>query len=828
MTLSEPVVRPSAPESRDLVDWQVRPTAGPVPEELLGAFPIPAVVPGTVHTDLMARGLIEDPYEDSNELAIGWIGSTGWVYTTEVAPFGDEAERVDLVLDGVDTVAEIRMTGATLGHTSNQFRSYRFDVTGRTRETATLEVEFTAPVPYADAMSLELGYRPQVNKHPYNTMRKMASNFGWDWGPDLSTCGLWRGARLHAWSTARLAAVHPLATLEGADGHVRLRIEVERTTPGEGETLGLEVRLAGSLSVLELGPGMTRGEWDLVVPDVEVWQPVGRGVQALHDLEVELTDGSGTRLDRWRGEVGFRTVELDTTADEVGHRFTLRVNGEDVFVRGANWIPDDAFPHRVGPERYRRRLEQAAAANINLLRVWGGGLFETEEFYEICDELGILVWQDFPFACAAYAEEEPMWSEVEAEARENIPRLAAHVSLVLWNGSNENLVGFADWGWPARLEGRTWGLRYYTDLLPRLVAELDGSRPYIPSSPWSVDDSLHPNDVDNGSTHLWRVWNDLDYTHLRDYRTRFAAEYGWQAPATWSALKESISDDPLTPESPGMWNHQKALGGNDKLTDGLVPHLRLPDSMEDWHWAMQLNQALALEVGITHLRSLAPLCAGSVVWQLNDMWPVTSWAIIDGYGREKPAYYALRHAYAERLVSVQPRGDGLVVAISNDSPEPWEEKLVLTRRAFDGSVISSSVEEIRVEARGTALVPIGAEVAAAAEPTAEFIVAEYGAERGTWFFEELRDLDLAEEDLSTTVSRTGDGYNISVTAHNLVLHLTLLADKVDPDAQVEDTLETLLPGETTVVHVRTQHEVDGAELTAPQVLRTANQLVVVR
>ncbi|CAN5246971.1 hypothetical protein BH11ACT1_BH11ACT1_10370 [soil metagenome] len=248
--------------------------------------------------------------------------------------------------------------------------------------------------------------------------------------------------------------------------------------------------------------------------------------------EVDAGAG-GVPLDEWHRRIGFRTVEIDTEPDEIGAPFTFRINGRPIFAKGANWIPDDHLLTRITRDRLARRVDQALDANLNLLRVWGGGIYETDDFYDVCDEKGVLVWQDFPLACSAYPEEEPLWSELEAEAHQNVARLTPHPSLVLWNGGNENLWGFMDWGWQEDLAGATWGYRYYTELFPALVADLDPTRPYVEGSPCSPGeqlDAVHPNDPDHGTHHQWEVWNRIDYTAYRDEIPRFCSEFGFQAP----------------------------------------------------------------------------------------------------------------------------------------------------------------------------------------------------------------------------------------------------------------------------------------------------------
>ncbi len=822
--------------TRDLRDgWSVRATRGPVPEHLATAVlqGVPATVPGSVHTDLLAAGLIPDPYLDSNEHVLAWIGACDWEYRTTFAWSAEDHDRHELVLDGVDTVATVTVNGVEVGRTANMHRSYRFDIAAALREGDNeLVVAFTSPITYANQQALNLGIRPQAgNAHPFYAMRKMACSFGWDWGIATATSGLWKPARLESWSTARLAAVRTEALLpggahEGARGVVRVSVDVERA----GDVpLTLTVAAGDGTTTVDIPTGATSATAEVELASVELWWPRTHGAQPLTDVSVTLT-ADGTVVDAAHRRVGFRTITLDMSPDEHGTSFTFVVNGEPVWVKGANWIPDDAFPHRVTRERYAARVRQAADMNMNLLRIWGGGLYETEDFYDACDEQGLLVWQDFPFACAAYPEEEPLRSEVEAEARENVARLAHRASLALWNGSNENIWGFHDWAWQPRLAGASWGLGYYTELLPAIVAELSPGTGYTPSSPWSGTLDLHPNDTSHGSMHSWEAWNRQPMTAYLEDVPRFMAEYGWQAPPTWATLTRSIHDEPMTPESPGMVTHQKAADGNNKLWYGLLPHFELPQDMDAWHWAMQLNQARALRTGIGHLRSHAPVCMGSVVWQINDCWPVTSWAAVDGVGRPKPLAYELAHQHADRYVTVQPREDGLVVAVHDDSPEPWSGDLVLQRISYDGDVLASATVPVEVEARGVVVVPVPADVATPDDAAVELVTATLGDVRGVRFLAEPRDSRLASEPgltVDATVAEGPDGFvtTVTITPDTVVHDLALLVDKLHPDARVDDMLVTLLPGETATFRVTSPVAVDAAALTDRSVLKHAGQLV---
>jgi beta-mannosidase len=807
-------------------NWTVTAAGGEVPDRIVGVVLL-ATVPGCIHLDLLAADVIPDPYIDENESAVAWVGRVDWRYETTIEWDGAGAQ-VDLVALGLDTVATIELNGQVIGHTENMHRSYRLPVRDAllVGDNA-IAVTFAAGLTAAECASAMLGPRPHVNAHPFNAIRKMASNFGWDWGPDLVTAGIWRPLYLETWADARIAAVRPLVAVDGTDGVLHAHVEIERAA-GFDDPITLDVDVAGARVRAPVAAGETSVSVDVVVPEVSLWWPHGYGDQPLYAVDVVLStcdDGGGVELGHWSSRVGFRTVTLDTAPDEHGTRFAIVVNGVPVFARGVNWIPDDAFPVRITRDRYAYRLEQARDANVNLIRVWGGGIYESDDFYDVCDELGLLVWQDFLFACAAYAEEEPLRGEVIAEAREAVTRLSPHASLALWNGNNENIWGYEDWGWKDNIGDRSWGLGYYTGILPAVVAELDPTRPYTPGSPYSFSAGKHPNDPAHGTMHIWDVWNELDYTAYRRYVPRFVAEFGFQGPPTWATLNRAVHDEPLTAASPGLLQHQKADDGNGKLARGLDTHLPPPGSVDEWHWATSLNQARAVSLGVEHFRSWSPVCMGTIVWQLNDTWPAVSWSAVDGDGRRKPLWYALRHSYRDRLLTLQPRDGGLALVAVNDSATPWRGDVTLSRRAGDGVVLSISSLALVVGARRTVTLAVPVEVAASGGGLGEFILAECDGERGWWHIEEDVDAKLPAPELSCELDPIAGGYRLTVIAHTLVRDLALLVDRVAEDAVVDDMLVTLLPGERAVFGVATSAPLTLEQLIDPRVLRSANQLV---
>ena len=836
------------------VSWALIPLTSP-PDEWgrVAAAPIPAAVPGEVYADLFAADLIPDPFDGDNEHRLHWIGSTDWSYRTgfTFAP-GDE-QRHDLVFDGLDTIATVLLNDVEIGRTANQHRSYRIDVTDIVRAGQnTLEVRFEGPVTAAHRLSEELGERPRAYGHPFNAIRKMAAGYGWDWGPDLAGVGIWKSVRIESWSTVRLAGVRPLALIDGTSGRLETHIELEWAAPSAdsadeaaestetADMVEVLVSLANQNIAVPVVPGDAQVKVDLTIDNVELWWPIGYGSQPRYDVAVRLGDQS------YETKVGFRSVQLSIAPDEHGTGFAIVVNGTPVYVKGFNWIPDDALLTRLSPASYRASIEEAVAGGANLLRVWGGGIYESDDFYAICDELGLLVWQDFLFACATYAEEEPLRSEVIAEAREAVTRLSSHPSLAVWNGNNENIWGYVEWGWRQPLAGRTWGDGYYREILPAIVAELDPRTPYSPGSPYSYAKYHHPNDHRSGTMHIWDVWNQLDYNHYRDYPARFVSEFGFQGPPGWSTLFSVVHDEPADPYGTQMLVHQKAHEGNLKLERGLGDHLPIwstePSAeMDDWHWLTSLNQARAVGFGVEHLRSYYPRNRGAIVWQLNDNWPVISWAAVDYAGIRKPLWHALKRVYADRLLTFQPRRDEhdaevLALIAHNDSAEVWNGELVITRRGTGVGTPALAEQRLplHLDTRSALTVALDTDLLTPADPTAEFLTATVEGEAASTaygYFVEDTALQLVDpaDAYQVTVVPDDDGYNVRLEAESLVKDATLFPDRLDPGARVDSALVTLHAGGTHTFRVTGPESggvagLDEVALTAKPVLRSVNDL----
>ncbi len=823
--------------------WQVQAVSNfeEVPPEI-GNRALPAQVPGGIHLDLLRENLIPDPYLDQNEFLVQWIGRTDWEFSTtfSVSAEAMREERVDLVCEGLDTIATVWINGAEVGRSENMHVESRFRAKDVLKAGENeIRVRFASAVHYAREMRDRLGDLPHANSYrdadgkcePFHFIRKNACNFGWDWGPALVTAGIWKAIRLEAWSVARIQSMRPLVRVANEKvAVVDFEVDVEFAEAANGKKFKAEVTLwedesdEEAIQANELSISSGTASISLFKKNPKLWWPRGYGEQSLYKVWVviwETAKDADRQLDFSQFQIGLREVELDTSPDDYGAVWTLKVNGCEIWCKGANWIPDDVFlPRANEPQRLQTRLQQAADAGMNTLRVWGGGIYETDAFYSLCDQMGLLVWQDFPFACAAYAEESPLKELVEAEARFNVARLSKHPSLVLWNGCNENIWGYFDWGWQQKVEGRTWGAGYYFDLLPSIVKELAPTTPYWPGSPFSGSMDIHPNADQWGNKHMWDTWNDVNHTHFRKYAPRFASEFGHQAPPTWATLKRAIPADQLDPFSPAMLHHQKAIGGNDKLHNRLKEHFEMPSDFDDWLFLTQLMQARAMTTAVEWFRTRS-VCRGALFWQLNDCWPVTSWAAIDGDGRPKPLYFAAKQFFRDRLLTIQPDGQHLALWAHNDCDESWFGQGTMRLLTMEGEEKKSDTFRFFLGDRD--LVKIGdLEGFEPANKQNEFLaVLIEGAVQNDecfWFFDIDKHLNYPEPKFEAK----WNGNELELTAQTLIRDLYLNADRVGGEA--EYGLVTLLPGETIGWEIKgvTAADLNLETLTSRPVLNCAN------
>ncbi|MEE9404122.1 MAG: hypothetical protein V3V20_04465 [Algisphaera sp.] len=839
-----------------------------------------ATVPSCVHTDLLAAKLIEDPYGLDAEHRLRWMGHTDWTYSTtfELSPAALAHDSLELACDGLDTVATLTLNDQTIGHAANMHRRHRFDLKTAARSGAnTLTLHFRAPLDAADEAQERLGKLPHrghgANKieTPHNAIRKMACSYGWDWGPVIPSAGIWRNIRIEAWSTARIAHVRPAVTQATKDqATVTLAIDFDLAQSSAPPTTS-NTQLSATAQLVDpkghqvatahLPLGNTAGNTTdthtghtlLHIDQPQRWWPVGHGDQPLYTLTVNLHDTHGQTLDSTLHRIGLRTVTLDTTPDTqsgngshveglpLGGQMTLKVNGQAVFLKGANWIPDDCFPARSEePDRLKRRINQLVAAHGNCLRIWGGGVFPGTDFLEHCDQTGVLIWQDFMFACAGYPEEEPYRSEVEAEARDNVARLCPHPCVVIYNGNNECIWGAFDWtpDFKALLDPantRGWGLHYWLDLLPKVIEELDPSRPYWPASPWSGSMDHHPNQNRRGNRHIWNVWHgDGQYRNYLGHYPRMATEFGYHGPPHAATLLPHVPHDQRQWNSPAL-NFYNRNGGkgqqvhtNLRLADDFIPP---HDNLDDWLYLAQVMQARALDMGCTWFRALAPWCSAAVYWQWNDCWPVSSWSAIDSGEREKPLYHATKRFFAPQLATIkptQPVPEGqaigsLAVYLHNDTHCLWDGPLTAQRVDLQGNVLDSLTLTTHTSPRSTQRIDLPDTWLDRPTDTA-LIVRGANTPDAWWWFAPDFDLPYEPAQLEVQLTPTGpEQYQLTLHAQSLIRDLCFYPDRLHPNATINDNLFTLLPGDRVNLTLTCPTAIDLDTLTTAPVMQSVNR-----
>ncbi|HEY0248500.1 MAG TPA: hypothetical protein VGC45_09580 [Gryllotalpicola sp.] len=695
---------------------------------------LPAVVPGGVHESLLAAGRIEHPYYGDNERKAAWIEDRDWWYRTRFArPAGlDDGARARLVFDGLDTVADVWLNGRLLGHHENQFRPAEFDVTDALGEANTVLVRFAPPLAgrtVPPTVAEELGRlaaafgalgadeaggeaadaaaeSSMLTTLPLaTTLRKAAFSWGWDFGPNVPSLGIWRPVRLSVERRAVITGHHiALASLSAdrSSAVVRVGLETDAAAPG---AYTARLRLAApSGRVVEAGFELGAdggGSTELVIEDPELWWTHDLGEQALHEASVELREGDVV-VDAVIDRIGLRTIELDR-GTPAARRFQFRLNGVPVFARGAAWLPASTMVGSVTAETYRDRVLRAREGNLNMLRVWGGGIYEHDAFYAVCDELGMLVWQDFMFACIDYPDAEPaLRREVELEAAYQVRRLRNRASLALWCGNNEvqvlHLAAYQS------VEPGDWGWHFFHEVLPAAVTAHDGLTPYWPGSPYGEGRGiLSINGTDDGDRHTWEVWHGMvipgmtigpdeypsigDARHYRRYAydtARFVSEFGIHAAPEIATLRRWLPDAGLEVHSSVFDLHNKDTPKN-KGDELLSVTTGLPEGLEQYVAFTQAVQAEGMAFGIEHYRRRQPETAGALMWQFNDVWPGFSWSVVDYDGVPKAAYYAAKRASAPVTVSFADTEDGgLELWLVNNSRDAVELDVDVELGAFDG------------------------------------------------------------------------------------------------------------------------------------------------
>ncbi len=661
-----------------------------------------ATVPGGVHTDLLALGRTPDPFFADNELKVQWVAESDWEYrkTFRADPRLLAETKRFLVCDGLDTLAEVFLNGKLLGKTDNQFRSWRWEASQVLSEGQNeLLILFHSPLAFIRARQLrrpltgggDIPGGPHLRKSPYH--------WGWDWGPKLPPTGIWQGIRLEGYSDARLDDVR--VRQHHADGDTRISVRGSVESYSENPlSLRAKVRTPDGTFLESSGP-IWRGAAEVAI-DVKsprLWWPNGMGAQDLYQLDVTL-ERDGDTLDRRSYQLGLRTIKLWREPDAWGESFTFVVNGVPLFAKGADWIPADSFPTRVSDERMRSLLQSAADANMNMLRVWGGGTYGEERFYDLCDRLGILVWQDFIFACGIYPDDDGFAENVRFEAVENIRRLRHHASLALWCGNNEMEQGWNDWKWnkpddPDNQRLKAGYDRMFHHMLPEVVAQEDPDRPYWPSSASSGEPFVDPNGQQRGDMHYWGVWHDRKpFSAYREQFPRFASEFGFQSLPPFATIKSFTAPGDRNMTSYVMEHRQRSGPGNRVILSQMLDTFRMPKDFPSLAYLSMILQAEGMRIGVEHWRRNRARVSGTIIWQLNDCWPAISWSSLDYFGRWKAMHYAAKRFYAPLLLSAADSGMLREIHVTNDSTETRESEVRWRLETLAGKVADRGTRRI--------------------------------------------------------------------------------------------------------------------------------------
>ncbi|MDR1639802.1 MAG: hypothetical protein LBT59_08925 [Clostridiales bacterium] len=658
----------------------------------VGGVELPGMLPGCNYVDLIRQGLLEDPFWGENEKKAGSVAEKDWQYSRgfELEKVDLANENVDLVMDGVDTFATVTINGVIATETNNAYRSWRIPIKSVLKEGEnSIQIMFRSPLP---CMRNKQAKAP-LTGNGVGYIRKPAYHFGWDWGPTLPPVGITGHIGIECFNE-RIDEVR--VSQKHETGAVKVKIEARITGSGAGKARCAMTSPDGLIvnKEAEIAMGSVAMEFSLANP--RLWWSNGLGAQPLYCLRLELLDSDACVCDAWDKKIGIRTIELDTSADSWGNAFRFLVNGVPIFAKGANWIPPDSFISRVSSRDLEFYLQSAANANMNMIRVWGGGYYESDDFYDLCDKYGLLVWQDFAFACVSYPfHEKEFLSNVRQEVESNVRRLRHRASLALWCGNNElQMYAFLR---RTSKELKVAENRFFYETLPAWISELDGSRPYWPGSPNSGNAQDPGNLWSKGDTHLWQVWHGLfPIESFADMPTRFCSEFGMESLPSLKAIKSFTDCERLTLTSPELKAHQKAILGNEKMLYYILAKFRNPEKFEDYIYLSQITQAETVRVAVEQWRQRTGQCNGSLYWQLNDCWPVCSWSSIDYKKESKALQYKARHFYEMAMVSINIGKKDCSIFVTNDYPTELLGTLEWQLRSFSGECLYASSKDVRI------------------------------------------------------------------------------------------------------------------------------------
>jgi len=795
----------------------------------------PAIVPGTVHTDLMANKIIEDPFFRMNERDMQWIDKEDWIYEThfDLSTETFEKNNIRLCFKGLDTYADVYLNGEKILAANNMFRQWKVDVKSLLKKTDnSLKIYFHSPVKVDLPKWESLPFQYQASNDQSENgglldrkisvfARKAGYHYGWDWGPRLVTSGIWRPIILEAWNEARIENVQVIqvkVTKQSASLKTFVEVLSDKDTP---EVI-LQIEDGNSRKIFStvrktLVKGLNRLELDFVIKNPKLWWSNGLGEAHLYDFKTTLSKENET-LDVQNNKIGIRSLKLITTPDKDGETFHFELNGVPVFCKGANYIPCDNFLPRVTDSIYEKTVLDAVHANMNMLRVWGGGIYENDYFYDQCDKYGILIWQDFMFACSVYPFEGEFKENVRQEAIDNVKRLRNHPSIALWCGNNECNTAWFSWGWKEGYEKQNpeyaatiW--KQYQDqfhvVLPEVVAQFAPGTSYRPSSPFYAFGEN--SDSKKGDNHFWGVWHaKAPITDYNTTKSRFFSEYGFQSfPEFESVKKYNPYEKDWDITSDVMMSHQRGgTHANGLIKSYLLTGYKTPKNFESFLYMTLILQGDAIKTAIEAHRRDMPYCMGTLFWQHNDCWPVASWSSRDYYGRWKAQHYFAREAYKDILVSPIEEKDLLNVYVVSDRLKDTKAKLTLTLMDLKGTIINTYSLPIKVlqnasknyfSVKMTDLLKGQNRNEVVAHVVLE--TSNGSTYKNNYFFASQKEMDFPKTVISRTIQKIDGGYEVYLQSAVYARGVFLSLEGIDNffDANYFD----LLPNEKRTIKVKT-------------------------
>ncbi len=759
----------------------------------------PAQVPGTIHTDLLLNKLISDPFYGTNEKQLQWIENDDWEYKTTFTLSEKEKNNANclLQLEGLDTYATVYLNNTLVLEANNMFRTWKIDVKKLLKVGQNeLKIVFTSSVNEAKEEAKKLPYTLPGDEKVF--VRKAQYQFGWDWGPRFVTCGIWKPVKLLFWTDAQITNMR-FEQKELNSNLAKLNFLFTINTQKAGDYV---VKMDKMPFRFQLKKGNNVVNVPIEIKNPIFWWCNGLGVPHQYQFRFSL-EKNNIKLDEKEMKVGLRTIELVQEKDNIGTSFYFKLNGVPVFMKGANYIPTDSFLPRVPTSTYKSVVQNAVDANMNMLRVWGGGVYADDTFYEECDEKGILVWQDFMFACAMYPGDAAYLDNVKNEVVDNVSRLQNHPSMALWCGNNENDEGWHNWGWQKQYKyskadsTKVWNnyKKLFNELIPRTLDSLlpANENRYWPSSPsigWGRKESLL-----QGDSHYWGVWWGKEPFEVYENKVgRFMSEYGFQGMPNVATFQSFASVDEMNLQSESVKNHQKHPTGYETINEYMARDYIIPKGFEDYIYVSQLLQADGMKTAIEAHRRAKPYCMGTLYWQLNDCWPVTSWSSVDYFGRWKAVHYQVKRSFEKVLLSVQKGNETYKIHVINDDVVAYDGVVEVELVNFKGEVLKSKKQIHKAEANSNAT-PLYLSSGDLIEVNLDsvYLLMKFDSNdkqwQSTYFFEKPKDLKLSKPTIQITKI---DDLTVEFTSDVLAKNVFLSSDE---ETFFSDNYFDLIPNE---------------------------------